>query len=150
MHRYILILIIIVFSGTLFSQDVQEEWISIAQGFSGLDIELDDNNNVYVLTTNFSLIKYDMNGNELWSATYEDSTGGENAVDFKIDCDNNICITGYKNGIDSWNDIVTVKFDSNGNQLWDMVYQSPTWATTSKPIGLGTDNSGNIYLAGDS
>ena len=148
MYRVILIFVIILFSSSLFSQYVQEEWINTIQDLSGLDIELDENNNVYVLTSNYSLIKYDSNGNELWNATYEDSTGGENAVDFEIDYDNNICITGYKNGIDSWNDIVTVKFDSNGNQLWDMVYQSPSWANTSKPIGLGTDNSGNIYVTG--
>ena len=148
MYKFILILTIIILTSILLSQNVQEEWINTIQNQYSVDIQLDENNNVYVLTLNYSLTKYDPSGNELWSVTYEDSTGGELAVDFKIDYDNNICITGYKNGIDSWNDIVTVKFDSNGNQLWDMVYQSPSWADRSEPVGLAIDNSNNIYVTG--
>jgi hypothetical protein len=148
MYKFILILTIILLTSILLSQDVQEEWINTIQNQYSVDIKLDEYNNVYVLTLNYSLIKYDSNGDELWNVTYEDSTGGETAVDFAIDDDNNIYVTGHKNGIDSWSDIVTVKYDSNGNHLWDIVYQSPSWADVSESVGLAIDSSNNVYITG--
>ncbi|MCK5052538.1 MAG: SBBP repeat-containing protein [Candidatus Cloacimonetes bacterium] len=148
MKNNILFIILLLINLNLFSQIVQEEWVNTIQDISGLDIELDEFNNVYVLTTNCTIIKYDPNGIEQWSVTYETSTGGETAVDLTVDNSNNIYITGSIYGIDSWHDIVTVKFDSDGNQLWEMIYQSPSWANTNKPIGIAIDNSGNVYVSG--
>ncbi|MCK4311264.1 MAG: SBBP repeat-containing protein [Candidatus Cloacimonetes bacterium] len=149
MKQAVIYLFFILISSVLFSQtEVQEEWINTIQDLSGLDIELDDYNNVYVLTTNCTIIKYDTNGVEQWTVTYEASTGGETAVALTVDNSNNICFTGSIHGIDSWHDIVTVKNDPDGNQLWEMIYQTPSWAYTSEPIGIVTDNSGNVYVSG--
>ena len=149
MKQNVVLLLFILMIGVLFSQtQVQEEWVNSVQNLSGMDIELDDFNNVYVLTTNCTIIKYDSNGIEQWTVTYEASTGGETAVDLTVDSSNDIFFTGAIHGIDSWHDMVTVKYDSDGNQLWEMVYQSPSWAYASNPIGIATDNSGNVYVSG--
>jgi streptogramin lyase len=149
MKQNVILLFFILITGVLFSQtQVQEEWINTIQDMSGLDIELDDYDNVYVLTTNCTIIKYDSNGIEQWTVTYEDSTGSEHAVDLEVDNSNNIYFTGYKPGNERAYNIFTIKYDSDGNQLWETVYQTPSWATTSEPIGIATDLYGNVYVSG--
>ncbi len=149
MKQALIHLFFILISSVLFSQtQVQEEWVNSVQDLSGLDIELDEFNDVYVLTTNCTIIKYDSNGIGQWTVTYEASTGGETAVDLTVDNSNNTYFTGYIHGIESWHDIVTVKYDPDGNLLWEMIYQSPSWADTSEPIGIATDNLGNVYVSG--
>ncbi|MCD4817402.1 MAG: hypothetical protein K8S23_01775 [Candidatus Cloacimonetes bacterium] len=149
MEKHIILFIVFLISTTLFSQtEVLEEWTETFQNTSGIDIEMDEYNDVYVLTRNGTISKYDSNGNELWSTTFQDSTGERTAVDLTIDNSNNICYTGYRNGLPSEDVIITTKFDSEGNQLWEMYYHHPTWATSGEPIGIGTDDVGNVYVSG--
>lgn len=64
-----------------------------------------------------------------------------------VDAAGNVIISGEK-WIDPFNyDIVTVKYDSVGNELWNHVYAGVT-GSYDIPVKALADNSGNIYIAG--
>lgn len=96
----------------------------------------------------FTTVKYDTNGNEVWTARYDSSTG-ENSVarDIEVDADGNVYVTGY-----GWNvnmDYMAVKYDSDGNEVWSAVYNSPV-NKNEFAYDLEVDARGNIYITGNS
>jgi hypothetical protein len=58
--------------------------------------------------------------------------------------------TGARRFFGSWGtgddyDYATVKYDSAGNQIWVARYDGPA-ADTDKPVAIGLDGLGNIYV----
>lgn len=126
------------------------------------DIAIDELGYIYVTgksngigtRSDYTTIKYDPNGNQLWVARYN---GPANSYDYAhalaVDNSGNIYITGYSsssiNEYYDYYDYVTIKYDANGNQLWAASYDSPgSGPDTSYSLGL--DNSGNVYVTGSS
>ena len=120
-------------------------------------LTLDNFGNIYVTGCSYSTatgndymtIKYDSNGNHIWTATYNGlGNGNDTALGIVIDKSGNIYITGYSYGgpITKY-DYATIKYDSNGNQLWVARYNGPT---NGNEYGgnLILDSSGNIYVIG--
>ena len=124
----------------------------------GRHIELDPFGNVYVGGTSWSddtnddclTIKYDSAGNELWVARYNGPADLDELVsDMCIDDQGNVYITGGSRGdVTSW-DVATIKYDTNGNQLWVASYEGPAndedWGED-----LAVDDQGNVYVVGGS
>lgn len=83
---------------------------------------------------------------EAWRVAYNGSFNGNDAAHkIVIDTSGNIYVTGTSfNGFRD--DIVTVKYDPNGNQVWDARYNNAN--TNSSPAALAVDSSGNIYVTG--
>lgn len=105
-------------------------------------IDADKNGNVYVCgysfgsaPTTFITIKYNPAGDSLWVARNQ---VGETALPVDIKTDNNANVIVYGRGAR------VMKFDTNGNPLWNRQY-SFNAAESNKSIA--TDASGNIYLA---
>lgn len=103
------------------------------------------------------LVKFDSIGNLLWS-TYYGSTGDDRAAAVAVDSSGNVYLTGYTNsssGIASGGyqnvfgggtfDAFIVKFNAAGSRLWATYYGG-----TAQDLGMGicTDITGNVYLAG--
>ncbi len=117
-------------------------------------LALDAAENIYVTgssyvtstTTEYVTIKYDTNGNQQWIARYSgpDSTGNEPSA-IAVDMAGNVYVTGAGNGPDS-SDYVTIKYDTNGNELWVTRYNFLTEG--AKAIAL--DSEGNVYVTGSS
>ena len=146
MNRFIYFSILIILSSYLFSQEVQEVWIHSEFDESGIKIELDNTNNVYVLTQNFSIYKYSNNGDIIWSNQYASPI---EAVDFKIDEFNNIYIVGLKLRESSFVvDMVTIAYNSEGIQLWENIHAIAECGSIIEPLGLLIDNSGNTFVTG--
>jgi streptogramin lyase len=61
-----------------------------------------------------------------------------------VDSANNAYVTGYSPGT---NDIVTIKYDPNGNQVWLQRYTSPSGGNAAGNA-IAVDNNGNVYVAG--
>lgn len=119
------------------------------------DIELDKDGNIYLVghtysfgagNGDFTLLKYDPSGTLLWNVTW----GGPSydwANHFALDSSGNILCTGDTYSFGIAGDVAIVKFDPNGNKLWNT-----TWGTNAlqsgKGIVIGSD--GYFYITGRS
>ncbi|MFX1500449.1 MAG: hypothetical protein ACFFDH_05725 [Promethearchaeota archaeon] len=94
---------------------------------------------------NVFLLKYDSNGNKLWNTTW-----GGSKYDYGygiiLNGSGNVLITGSTSSYGAGaNDVLILKYDSDGNQLW---YK--TWGGNDTDCGYGItlDDSGNIFISG--
>src|SRR3972149_4278168 len=110
---------------------------------------------VYVAGTSgddYATIKYDSNGNQLWGARYSSSDNSNDyAVGLAVDSHDSAYVTGYSytGGDISTADYVTVKYDSNGNELWIRRYNGPK-NNADQVASITVDASDNIYVTGTS
>lgn len=63
------------------------------------------------------------------------------------DSDGNIYVTGNSFLTFSGNDIVTIKYDSNGTEQWNVSYNGPQ-NSSDIPKSIIVDNSRNVFVAG--
>jgi hypothetical protein len=143
-----------------------ELWVARYDGIAGDEdcgaaIGKDSEANIYVTgyTTvdadshdlDYCTIKYDSDGNQLWVATYDGPNtyfSADYAWDTMID-GNVIYVTGQSRGDGTWDDYVTVKYDSHGNELWVRRYDGPVSYEDVAGV-ITTDIKGDIYISGTS
>ncbi|MCB2207899.1 MAG: T9SS type A sorting domain-containing protein [Bacteroidetes bacterium] len=113
-----------------------------------------DNNHLYVAGTKFDPVsgdremlamKLDFNGNIIWTATHAGS-GNSNSKSIAVDASGNVHIAG-----DAWNasiDYCVVKFDSNGNLVWDEFLDGDIYHNTDIAEAVLVDDAGNVYITG--
>ena len=144
----------------LFSQ-VTTSWVARYDGpISSEDVAysmvIDEYSNVYVtgwsndlhslnIARDCASIKYDTDGNELWVERYSYPGGdcGDWCYDIALDPFGNVCVTG---AVQSAYKIGTFKYDNNGNGLWGMGYQPPSY-DDNFGTAISTDPTGNVYVA---
>jgi hypothetical protein len=64
-----------------------------------------------------------------------------------VDQSNNVYVTGYSPGTNSTNDIVTIKYDNDGNQIWVQRYNG-TGTGDDRANAIAVDANGNVYVTG--
>lgn len=158
--KLITFIIIIQFTG-IYNAHCQPymEWASKYNDYIGNDygndISLDEEGNIYVtgITENSNLadyitIKYNPEGIKLWNQNFN---GNANQVDesqaIEIDINGNIIVTGKSKSSNTGFDIVTIKYNPDGIQLWATVFNG---SDSKDDIGyeLISDVYGNIYVCG--
>ena len=114
----------------------------------------DDSGNVYVTCTgssaaagtNIVTVKYSPDGIQRWIRSFD---GGLNLNDYAyaicIDESGAVYVTGS-----TWSNvtaagIVTIKYSSSGNQLWEQRFPG-TGSISYYPVSIGIDSSSNIYV----
>ena len=127
-----------------------------ASGGKGYTLAIDETGSIYVIGTcedanglsDMVTVKYDQDGNEIWTAVFHGPAGFEVLPEFVvIDPLGGICVTGflYENG---WNrDFITVKYDEYGTERWAASFDG-LWDYDDHPAGMGVDSDGNMYVAG--
>src|SRR5262249_899165 len=98
-------------------------------------IAVDRTGNVYVTgysyggstTTNrYATIKYGPRGEQLWVARYNGpGNGNDIALAIAVDSDSNVYVTGRSFGSGTASDYATIKYSTNGTQLWLARYNGP-------------------------
>lgn len=99
-------------------------------------------NDVYAvgfINNKFGVIKYDDNGNYQWEREYGTS-GQSRSLGF--DNDENVYVTGVVGSSSIYT--ATVKWDKNGNQLWDVIQG----ANPSDGKSIAVNYNGNAYITG--
>jgi hypothetical protein len=101
---------------------------------------------------NYVTIKYyAIDGDTAWVRTYNGSAdSSDQARDMEVDASGNVYVTGSSRGVGTLNDILTVKYDSLGNEKWTARYNNPDTNLTDDGYGIEVDDVGNVYVTGQS
>ncbi|MCI0512988.1 choice-of-anchor D domain-containing protein [candidate division KSB1 bacterium] len=99
----------------------------------------------------FTIVKYDQNGNEKWLARYHEApTSDDWPQSMTMDRAGNIYVTGWSRQADANQvDFLTLKYDPNGNLQWAQRYAHPH-AVENYARDLVVDDSANVYVTGNS
>jgi uncharacterized delta-60 repeat protein len=136
----------------------KELWVARYDGpASGADegqMDIDGDGNTYVSGTSenasedIATIKYDTDGNELWVVRYDGPANGTDEVEnMMVDDLGNVYVVGGSEGIGTSNDCVTIKYNTDGTELWVARYNGPVDGGDYLEA-VAVDSSGNVYVGG--
>ena len=93
-------------------------------------------------------VKYGHNGNELWVRRYDGPAGKwDGARAIALDDAGNVYVTGMSVGSGTDTDIATIKYDSEGNEIWVVRYDGPASQPDDATL-VAVDGGGNVYVGG--
>jgi hypothetical protein len=147
-----------------YDADGNEVWVRRYNGpgngrDAGKALTIDDACNVYVTgyayvsDTNwcdYATIKYTSDGNELWVRLYDGCAyNSDEASDIAVDRFGGVYVTGLSWGSGSVFDCdyATVKYDSEGSEVWAAGYDGPAhdW---DEPVALAVSDPNCVYVTG--
>ena len=126
----------------------QQLWVAQYYG-RAVDIAIDIMGNIYVLGNTYgfgsyhdyaTILKYTSEGNRLWITKCD-----YGMTDIYADPLGNIYVTGTTDFFQT--DSVTAKYNSDGNKVWEIVYNGIT-SDTDQTDALVVDDLGNVYVTG--
>jgi uncharacterized delta-60 repeat protein len=132
---------------------------SVGSSDSAQALVVDAAGNVYVAgythnkgtSSDFTVAKFDTNGNQLWVANYDYVTETDRALAIALDASNNVYVTGRSDrdtsNLISNDDIVTIKYTTNGVQLWAIRYNG-TGNLIDTGRAIKVTAAGNVYVGG--
>ncbi|MEO8210093.1 MAG: SBBP repeat-containing protein [bacterium] len=154
------VLLIILITDSINGQ-VNQEWAARYNGQgNGNDeassIAVDNNGNSYVTGKSFNsgsdfdylTIKYNSSGMALWERRHNGSgNGSDGASSVLVDNSGNVYVTGNSSVSGSGQDIVTIKYNAVGDQLWLKIYNgSDNGSDIANAMAI--DAAGNVYVTG--
>jgi hypothetical protein len=102
----------------------------------------------YSFDSFYGTFKISTYGAVLWTNFYpQNPVAVSVATSIAVDSANNCYVTGYSPGTNSVNNIVTIKYDQNGNQVWLQCYNGPGNGNDAGNA-IAVDNNGNVYVTG--
>lgn len=146
-----------------YNSNGEEQWVVRYDGPGNSDDEsyalaIDGSGNVYVTgysygsgtVTDYATVKYNSNGEEQWVARYNGpGNSADEAYSMVIDGYGNVYITGFSYGstTEAEADYATVKYNSNGEEVWVSRYNGPR-NFDDEAYSIVIDGSGNVYVTG--
>jgi len=117
-------------------------------------VAFDQSNNIYVTGGNstsgnydIATIKYTPDGDTLWMRLYNgDSNLDDVPYGIGLDDAGNVYVGGYTTNTNR--DFLAIKYDSNGNFIWDFVYDGEGHAADNIRDAV-VDGDGNVYMIGE-
>jgi uncharacterized delta-60 repeat protein len=134
-----------------------QQWNCTWGGFitdHGYGVVVDSSDNLYVVGVTLSfgmgdsdifLVKYDGNGVQLWNSTWGEVDRQDIVCEVAIDLSDNVYLGGSTGDPDIDYDMVLIKYDQNGIQLWNRTWSGADWVNAK---GLAMDSLDNVYLIG--
>ena len=108
----------------------------------------------YILddSSDYCTIKYNKEtGDTLWMRTYSGPQDKcDQAYAIALDDDGNVYVTGKSEGTGTDFDFLTIKYNTDGVEQWTTRYDNPTGNGWDIAYALAVDNSGNVYVTGES
>ncbi len=147
-----------------YDSDGVQQWVARHNGpdngiDSGQKLVVDDYGNVYVAgyihisgdtDYDYITIKYNSDGDTLWTAVYHGPgpTGGDFPFGIALDNEYNVFVTGKSEGVGAAsNDYLTIKYSNDGIIQWATRYNGPgNGGDVANDIKVDAD--GNCYVAG--
>lgn len=97
---------------------------------------------------NMLLIKYSASGSLIWLKTYNGLNNKDDQLfDFVFDSQNNIYVTGKTTISTNNSDVISIKFDSGGNFIWQNTFNGYC-NRNDEGQSITIDNSNNTYIIG--
>ncbi len=160
--KFFLLFFILTFSNLLFSQ-VDTAWVRRYDGpgnhnDAATSLFVDNQGNVYVTGCSYNILtdfdyatlKYDASGNLLWVRRYNGPGNGQDyATSLFVDNQGNVYVTGRSYDSLTNLDYATLKYDTNGNLLWERRYNGPG-NHNDVATSLFVDINSNVYVTGRS
>ncbi len=162
MHKLVFsFLFTLLFDGISYSQNLTPLWTTMYQGAGDNSdrfnkIIADGQGNFiavgYTIKPNnyrdFLTVKFDANGDTLWWRTKNGSSNdNDEAISVCVDAHGNVFVVGYRTDDETQDDILVVKYDQSGFNLWDTTWNSVA-SLDDVPVDVKVDNAGDIYVAG--
>jgi hypothetical protein len=129
------------------------EWVKTYSGYAR-EIFVDGQNNILVSGSSpnkrgrgFSTIKYNTNGQQLWTASYNGPGNDDYVYGLTADANGSVYITGQSAASSGTSDYATVKYDPDGNSVWVKRYNG-TLNMQDIAKDVKVDISGNVYVTG--
>lgn len=124
------------------------EFVSLA------GIAADSDGNVFVTgtitsatLTDMLTLKYSPGGALLWARTLAYPIE-DRAVDMSLDSKGNMVVTGLSENNTGTYDILTIKYNSDGDSVWVRRYDSQGTFVMDQPVAMFVDRNDNVIVAG--
>lgn len=99
----------------------------------------------------YKTIKYNTDGARQWIRTFLDPADGkDHAYAVAVDSSGNVYVTGEAEGSILAPDMLTIKYASDGTELWAIRYNSPISKGEDRGRAIVADAAGYVYVAGHS
>jgi|SRR5579872_2459447 len=155
--------LLIISAAHLSAQQITPQWVERAPHGFAQAIVADSHDNSYVAgyvctpstcqdkfpSTVLQVIKYNKDGNTVWTAQLCNAPGNSQASSIAVDPAENVYVTGlvtFSMGGSPQENLVTVKFSSSGQQLWASYYTALGPRAGAQPR-IVVDQTGNSYVA---
>jgi hypothetical protein len=131
------------------------KYFSERSQISNVPSAIDANSNVYITgytyptaaNSDITTVKYDALGNVVWIKHY-DNGGNDDANAISIDASGSIYVVGVSDGTaTTGKDLVVIKYDANGNQLWVARFNG-AGNGTDIANAIAFDGTTNVFVTG--
>lgn len=135
-----------------------QQWTNTLSLYYLSDMIVDNDNKIYICgagNTDIFIAKYSTTGAQEWIRAYNGAANGyDNATAMYPDQNNNIYLTGFASinpvpASDKLRDMVTLKFNPNGELIWDVVFNKLGHNINSGNDLVVSEND-NVYITGQS
>ena len=107
----------------------------------GRNVIVDSSNNIYFAERSMTLLKYNSSGDLKWTVSFP-MTMEDKGLAF--DSSENIYAAGYRGSSNNRNASL-VKFDNDGNEIWNRTWGSNTWDDAR---AVAVDSNDNVFITG--
>jgi len=120
------------------------------------DMTTDNDGNIFVTgrsSTNgidydIRTVKMDSALNILWSATFDFQELYDVGQTIELDDFGNVYIGGYATRANNVEEMVLIKYDENGNELWNHVQAGEDFTQPAHVMDISTSSEGDLYFLG--